>query len=144
MRIHSPAEGVFYEKLSPHISAVDDLGGEGSGEPSAKRIKVQQAEEEEDKKAEDGEVTQENGERNEDAEKEKVDGEEEKEDDEEEKENDNETVKNGAKENGGKTEADPNKMKSGEWKSVFLTVQNLCLVNCVVDRDLLLQDPAQS
>ena len=71
---------------------------------------------EEDKKAEDGEVTQENGERNEDAEKEKVDGEE-------EKENDNETVKNGAKENGGKTEADPNKMKSGECKSVFLTVQ---------------------
>ena len=49
-----------------------------------------------------------------------MDGEEEKEDDEEEKENDNETVKNGAKENGGKTEADPNKMKSGECKSVFL------------------------
>ena len=66
--------GHFMKNWDPHISAVDDLGGEGSGEPSAKRMKVQQAGEE-DKKAEDGEVTQENGERNEDAEKEKVDGE---------------------------------------------------------------------
>jgi hypothetical protein len=124
------------------------LGEEDSetlSEPSAKRMKIQEGEEETPEagqekeqeegqeaangEAEEGEKRAENGDAavEENGEVAKKNEEEQQESEEEEKENESsEKVKNGTKENGRKTEAAPSETKTGKFlKSILIVISNV-------------------